>query len=88
MSKTQPRNTYLYFHTNNGTKLSEGFHSVNDDFLHISTSKNNDEKHPVAIQFTAKVSKLFGSDYAHFRICLTDEDAKQMFDDLKKIFGE
>ena len=55
VSKNQPRNTYLYFSTNKGSKLDEGFHPVNDEFLHITTHSNDDEKHPVAIQFTTNI---------------------------------
>ena len=31
------------------------------------------------------ISSFLSKDYAHFRICLTDEDAKEMLKDLKEI---
>jgi hypothetical protein len=86
MSENQPTNSFLYFSTNKGSRLTEGFYPVNDEFLHIFACKEtSDLQHPVRIQFGSRIPKLFGKDYAHFSICLTKGDAEKLQKQLSDI---
>lgn len=92
MSEKTPNESHLFFFTNKGTKIKEGFHELsqipNKIFAIQDTTSDHKDRFPIHIQFHIRLPKMFGDDYAHFSLYLTKDDAKRLKNQIVVDKGE